>query len=170
VRIGLLALLLLTACSDAAVDVPDDAGAALEQAAIARGLVSDPEATPLTGLFARDADRLCLRARETEGAGVIGVSIDYGEGNGCSAQGTVVRSGDQLAIELGDACRFEAGYDGEAVRFPGALPEGCAALCRGNASLAGMTTVRLSNSPGEVSAFKDRRGGFPCAQTVASPS
>lgn len=168
-RAAPFALLLLTACSDAAVEVPEDAGAALEQSAIARGLVPDPDAAPLTGLFARDADRLCLRAGDASNA-IIGVSIDYGEGNGCSAHGTARRTGSGLAIDLSDACRFDADYDGEVIRFPGALPAECADLCRGNASLAGMATERLSHSPGEVAAFRDRRGRFPCADTVTSPS
>lgn len=167
-RVPALALVLLAACSEPAVDAPDDAGPALEEAAVARGLVPDPDAVPLTGLFARDADRLCLREREDARA-VVGISIDYGAGNGCSARGTVQRNSGGLTLDFGEACRFDAEYDGEVVRFPGALPDGCADLCRGNASLAGMATERLSHSPGEVAAFRDRRGRFPCAEG-ASPS
>ncbi|VXD01127.1 hypothetical protein [Sphingomonas sp. AX6] len=162
--------LLLAGCSEAPVEVPGEAVPSLEAAAIARGLVPDPDAAPLTGLFARDADRLCLRADVGEDRAVMGLSIDYGEGNGCAALGTASRQGETLSVDLGEACRFDAGYDGEAIRFPGALPDGCANLCRGNASLAGMTTVRLSHSAGEVAAFRDRRGRFPCAETVAAPS
>jgi hypothetical protein len=168
-RVAAIAFLLLAACSEPVVDAPDAAGPSLEEAAIVRGLVPDPDAAPLTGLFARDADRLCLRAGDAADA-IIGVSIDYGEGNGCSARGTARRTGSGLAIELSEACRFDADYDGEVIRFPGALPTECADLCRGNASLAGMATERLSHAAGEVAAFRDRRGRFPCAETVASPS
>lgn len=161
-RFAALAFVLLAACSEAVVDAPDAAGPALEEAAIARGLVPDPEAAPLTGLFARDADRLCMLTGDAADA-IIGVSIDYGEGNGCSARGTARRTGGGLAIKLGEACRFDADYDGKVIRFPGALPVDCADLCRGNASLAGMTTGRLGHAAGEVAAFRDRRGRFPCA-------
>lgn len=162
-RIAVAALALLTACSEQPVEQTMAAGPMLEDAAVARGLIADPDSVPLTGLFARDADRLCLRAGEGEGA-IIGVSIDYGVGNGCSARGTARRTGAGLTIDLGETCRFDAEYDGEVVRFPGALPEDCADLCRGNASLAGMASQRLSHSHGEVAAFRDRRGRFPCAE------
>ena len=161
-RIAALSLALLVACSEQSATTEGAAGPALEDAAIARGLVADPDAVPLTGLFARDADRLCLRARRGEAA-IVGVSIDYGTGNGCSARGTATRVGGGMAIDLGNACRFDAEYDGDVIRFPGALPEGCADLCRGNASMAGMAAERLSHASGEVSAFKDRSGRFPCA-------
>ncbi len=168
-RVAALAFVLLAACSEPVADAPDAAGPALEKAAIARGLVPDPDAAPLTGLFARDADRLCLRAGDAADA-IIGVSIDYGDGNGCSARGMARRTDGGLAIELGEACRFDADYDGEVIRFPGALPAECADLCRGDALLAGMETERLSHSAGEVSAFRDRRGRFPCADDVAPAS
>lgn len=159
----MLAFVLLAACSEPEEEAPDAAGPALEDAAVARGLVPDPDAAPLTGLFARDADRLCLR-EGGDARAIVGISIDYGAGNGCSARGTAQRNGDGLTLDLGEACRFDAEYDGEIVRFPGALPDGCADLCRGNASLAGMATERLSHSAGEVAAFRDRRGRFPCAE------
>lgn len=156
-----LALLLLVGCSEQAAKTPDAAGPALESAAVVRGLVADPDVAPLTGLFARDADRLCLRG---EGArAVVGISIDYGAGNGCSSRGTAERRDGGLTLDFGEACRFDAEYNGAVIRFPGALPDGCADVCRGNASLAGMATERLSHSAGEVAAFKDRRGRFPCA-------
>lgn len=161
-RIAVAALVLVAACSQQAAQAPDEAGPSLEAAAIARGLVPDPDATPLTGLFARDADRLCLHDRA--GGAVVGISIDYGAGNGCTARGTATRRDDGLTLDFGEACRFDAEYDGAVVRFPGALPDGCADLCRGNASLAGMATERLSHSAGEVAAFRDRRGQFPCAE------
>lgn len=167
-RPAAFALLLLAGCSEQAAETPGAAGPALEEAAVARGLVADPDAAPLTGLFARDADRLCLRG---EGAGaIVGISVDYGEGNGCSARGTTERSSGGLTLDFGEACRFDADYDGAVIRFPGALPDGCADLCRGNASLSGMAAERLSHSAGEVAAFRDRRGRFPCAEGDTPPS
>ena len=168
-RIAALAFVLLAACSEPVAEAPDAAGPALESAAVVRGLVADPDVVALTGLFARDADRLCLREREDARA-VVGISIDYGAGNGCSARGTVQRRDGGLTLDFGEACRFDAEYDGEVVRFPGALPDGCADVCRGNASLAGMATERLSHSSGEVAAFRDRRGRFPCADDATPPS
>ena len=83
-RIVLVAL-LLAGCG-AAPDEGNVAGAALEEAAIARGVVRDPAATDIVGLYGRDTDQLCIVA---SGNGHrIGASVDYGD-EGCSASGTV---------------------------------------------------------------------------------
>lgn len=128
----------------------DPAGARLEKAAIAAGLVIDPESTSLQGSWARDDDRMCIVPGEEAGADRIGILLDYGPGNGCSAAGSVRRrrSGD-LAVTLG-SCRFDAQFDGERIVFPADLPEPCAALCTGRATLAAMSVERLSASVAEA--------------------
>jgi hypothetical protein len=135
----------------------------LETAAIARGLVADPDDVELTGLYARDTDRICivrdgLRYR-------IGAFVDYGDGITCSGAGRVTRSGESLRIELGDGgCSFTARFDGERIVFPGRLPDACARLCARRASFAALEASRLSESASEAAAMRDSRGRLPCAQ------
>ncbi|WP_298092580.1 hypothetical protein [uncultured Sphingomonas sp.] len=155
------AALLLAGCgSRETADITGDdapAGARLEKAAIAAGLVIDPESTSLQGSWARDDDRMCIVPGDVRGgADRIGILLDYGPGNGCSATGTVRRrrSGD-LAVVL-DACRFTARFDGERIVFPAELPEPCSALCTGRATLAAMSVERLSGSVAEARTLRGR--------------
>ncbi len=123
-------------------------------------MVRDPASTAITGLYAREGDRLCLV--EGEGTARIGVFIDYGDGIGCSGRGTATRDGSGLAIDLGQNCRFAAYADGDRIRFPGALPGACARLCTRRASLTGLTLDRLSESAAEAQALRDPRGTALC--------
>ncbi len=153
-------LLLLAACSGPESDRSAEGGAALEAAAIERGIIRDPAASAATGLFAREGDRLCLIER---GENVrIGGFIDYGDGIGCTARGSASRMGETLSVEFGQGCRFDAAFDGDRVRFPGKLPGGCERLCTRRASLAGLTLDRLSESASEAEALRDPKGQALC--------
>lgn len=153
-RIQIAAALLLAGCSPSAE--PPEAAATLEEAAIARGVVRDPAATTPVGLFARAGDRLCIAGDR------IGMFVDYGDDIGCSARGRFVRDGEALRIDLGDGCAFEAAFDGDHVRLPGALPAACKRLCTRRASLAGFEVDRLSDSGSEATALRDPRGRPLC--------
>ncbi|WNO52817.1 hypothetical protein [Stakelama saccharophila] len=133
----------------------------LEQAAIARGVIRDPEDSGIEGLYARDTDRLCL-VRRADGYR-IGVFVDYGTVQ-CSGTGRASRSGEALHVELGGrgACSFDARADGEHVVLPGDLPNGCDAYCGGRASLTGLDVSRLSESRSEAAALRDDRGRPLC--------
>lgn len=170
-RALLLGVLLLSACGggDAAARREKVAerrtATALERAAVERGLIRDPADTSLAGLYARDDDRLCV---VPDGFGYrIGVSVDYGDAIGCSGSGRVTRVDETLHIELGpgDRCSFDASYDGDRIRFPGALPAGCSALCSGRASLAGLEVALLSESGTEAGNLRDARGRRLCDQS-----
>jgi len=150
------ALLLLAGCSQAAAPDIEPEGAALEQAAIARGVVRDAATAQPVGLYAREGDRLCVTGQR------IGAFVDYGEANGCSAWGRFVRDGERLRVDFGRGCTFEAGFDGDAVRFPGELPAGCEAACRGRASLSALRFDRLSESGSEAAALRDPAGRGLC--------
>lgn len=159
-RIALVALLLLAGCAQEA-DVTNEGGAALERAAIAAGVVRDPQGTALAGLYARDTDQVCIVAA---GDGYrIGASVDYGD-QGCSAAGRAVREGERLRITLDGAagCSFEARLDGERIIFPGAVPAGCDVLCNGRASLAALEADLLSEAAAEAATMRDRRGRELC--------
>ena len=159
-----LALLLLALAACSGGKSPGNAAQPqdLESAAIERGLVRDPDDGEIEGLYARDTDRVCI-ARAGTGYR-IGAYVDYGERITCSAAGTVSRSGETLRISLGqgDTCSFEARYDGDHIRFPGALSDGCKKFCARRASLAGLEVARLSESAAEATAMRDAGGRRLC--------
>lgn len=150
------ALVLLAGCSQGTAPSAVPEGAALEQAAIARGVVRDPAVVQPVGLYAREGDRLCVSAER------IGVFVDYGEGIGCSARGTYARTRGRMRVDFGKDCTFDATFDGDGVRFPGSLPTGCEAACRGRASLSGLQFDRLSESASEAAALRDPAGRGLC--------
>jgi hypothetical protein len=157
-RILLLALMLGGCGREPATVAADSAGARLEAAAERAGIVPDANA-PLQGSWARDTDRICVVG--TERTSRIGVSVDYGEDQGCAASGTVERSGDALKLAFG-ACKFEARFDGDRIVFPVEVPEACESLCTGRASLAAFTVDRLSESRSEASTLRSTKGKLLC--------
>lgn len=154
-------LFLLAGCGEAEPAVAESAGAKLEAAAVSAGLVPDPERASLVGAWARDTDRVCIVPGEG-GAERIGVLIDYGEVNGCVATGALRRSGERLAVELGD-CRIKARFDGERIAFPAKIDPACDRLCRGAASLAAMSVDRVSGSASEAATLRAPSGRLLCA-------
>lgn len=153
-KLWVVAALMLAGCSPSAA--PGDESATLEQAAIARGVVRDPAAATPEGLYAREGDRLCIAGDR------IGMFVDYGDDIGCSGRGTFTRDGEALRIDLGDGCAFEAAFDGDHIRLPGALPATCKRLCTRRASLAGFEVNRLSESGSEAAALRDPKGRQLC--------
>ncbi|SOB87264.1 hypothetical protein SAMN06297144_2391 [Sphingomonas guangdongensis] len=154
-----MALLTLASCPVARhTSLP--AVPSLEQAAIARGLVRDPTDIDLSGLYARDTDRLCITGTALRYR--IGAFVDYGDGIACNAAGSVTRDGQQLRVDFGEDCRFDARFDGERVTFPGRVPPGCARRCARRASLAALEVQRLSGSAAEAAAMRNGRGEQPC--------
>lgn len=156
VVIAMAALALLAGCSGKqGSDAADsgDAGAQLEQAAIATGVVPDPDSTDLTGVYARDPEQVCVVPAAKDFR--IGVTMDYGRGQQCSGTGTASRSGETLHVDLGGGCRFDASFDGSRIDFPGEVPSACDAVCTGRASIAGIGVDRLSNSLSEATSLRD---------------
>ena len=158
-RMLLLALMVSGCGREPKAAVADSAGARLEAAAETAGIVPDPNA-PLQGSWARDTDRMCVVG--TEKTARIGVSVDYGEDQGCAASGTVERSGDALKLAFG-ACEFDARFDGDRIVFPADMPAACESLCTGRASLAAVTVDRISGSRSEASTLRSSAGKLLCA-------
>lgn len=159
-RTALAAVLLLAGCSKAASD--EDAGRQLERAAIVAGVVRDPDASDITGLYAREIDRLCI---VPAGDGYrIGASIDYGGGQRCSATGTVARSGDGLRVGFGNGCDFDARLDGDTITFPGKLPAACDRLCTARASLTALEADLQSDAVAEATTLRNGRGRALCGR------
>jgi hypothetical protein len=159
-RVMLALFLALTACSGGQsgnAQAPQD----LETAAIERGLVRNPDDSDLTGLYARDTDRICVV--RTGSSYRIGAYVDYGDRITCSGAGTVERNGETLKIVLGkEGCNFDAHYDGDRIKFPGVLPDACKKLCARRASFTGLEAARLSESAAEAAAMRDASGRRLC--------
>jgi len=158
-------LIVLASCSDeapkapAARPVPTD----LESAAIAAGVIPDPANTDITGLYARDTDRLCVVPDRLNFR--IGAFVDYGDQQNCSGSGTVTRVGENLHVVFNgaDGCDFDARFEGDRIVFPGRLPQACEKLCSRRASLAALDVSRLSQSVSEASTLRDAKGKLFCS-------
>lgn len=161
-RIVLATLILLTACGRNGEGGDGQAGEKLEAASIAAGLVADPAAAPLDGIWSRDTDRMCILPAGRGLGRRVGVMLDYGEGQGCTAIGTMERSGAALKLTLG-ACRFTARFDGDSIQFPAMLPSACNAFCTGRATMSALNVERISASVAEARALRSVNGTTLCA-------
>ena len=161
-RLPLAAALLgwLTGCERPSPSPAATVGATLEASARARGLVGDPSSINPTGVYAGETDRACVMPER--GDYRIGVSVDYGEGQGCLARGTARGKG-SLDVRLGDRCRFTALLDGDRIVFPALLPAACDRGCRGRASLATFSATRLSASASEAGSVPAMDGRALCS-------
>lgn len=158
-----LLAVLLGGCGRSAEPVPENAGAALEAAAVARGIVADPARFDPVGLYGSDSDRLCV-AHAGDGYRV-GAAVDYGEGQGCFATGvSQVAAGapGTLDVRFGEACRLTLRIEGERATLPPTLPAGCDRFCTGRASLASLTADRISRSAAEAGSAVAAGGARMC--------
>jgi hypothetical protein len=156
-------LLLLAGCDQTVEPAAQDpsAGQALENAAIAAGIVTDPERLDPAGVYVSDTDRVCI-VPKAGGVYVIGASVDYGDGQGCVARGTATGV-ETLKVDLGGDCRMTARFEGARLTFPAGVPAGCARACTGRASLAALNAERLSTAPSEALALRDAADRPLCA-------
>lgn len=162
-RLALLALLLAGCHRQPAATVPPATPASgLEAAAIQAGVIADPNSTELTGLYARETDRVCIVP--TASAYRIGVFVDYGDDQRCGGSGTVTRVGETLHVELGQkpGCSFDARFEGDRLVFPGHLPDACQQICERRASVAALDVAKLSESVSEASTLRDAKGRLLC--------
>ncbi|CAN5546995.1 hypothetical protein BH09PSE4_BH09PSE4_05470 [soil metagenome] len=161
-HLALVALILLAGCSkpQPAKSPQTSASSDLERAAIAAGVIPDPDDTDITGLYARDTDRVCI-VPDSYGY-KIGAFVDYGESQTCSARGQVTRVGETLHVEFNDGCSFDASFDGTNVIFPGNVPDACQKSCSGRASLGALEAERLSEAVSEASTMRDSKGRLLC--------
>ncbi|MES2058761.1 MAG: hypothetical protein V4564_22675 [Pseudomonadota bacterium] len=161
---ALIVLLALAACSRQP-ETPAKAktpASGLEAAAIEAGVIPDPDSTDITGLYARDTDRVCIVPTAT--AYRIGVFVDYGDQN-CGGTGVATRVGETLTLDFPTApgCSFDARFEGDHIAFPGKVPDACARLCERRASLAALDVDRLSESVSEASTLRDGKGKLLCS-------
>ncbi len=159
------ALLVLAACSRGAAPAENKtarAATGLEAAAIQAGVIPDPNDTDITGLYARDTDRVCI----VPGASAyrIGVYVSYDERENCGGSGTATRAGENVHVEMDGAegCGFDARFEGDRLVFPARVPDGCQKICSHRASLAALDVDRLSESVSEASTLRDGKGRLLC--------
>ncbi len=141
----LLPLLALLAGCDGKSPLPqmggNDAGDELDRLAIEKGLLPDPQSLALEGRYETRSelgtDKFCAVAEGDRYR--VGFLSVYGPESKCEGQGTARQEDEVVRIRLnGKAeCAFEAIYDGIVLRFPGTVPESCAAYCSRNANMSG---------------------------------
>ncbi|MDQ2877673.1 MAG: hypothetical protein M3R41_01175 [Pseudomonadota bacterium] len=158
--IGVIAL--LAGCHRHDDPAPARQATGLEAAAIQAGVIADPGDADISGLFAREGDKVCVMPSAK--AFRIGASVDLDERQHCSASGTVTHDGEALHVVLdgADGCRFDARYEGDRIVFPGRVPDACQKLCTGRASFAALAVDRLSTSASEAATLQDRDGRLLC--------
>ncbi|MEH3046872.1 hypothetical protein [Sphingomonas adhaesiva] len=159
-------LLLLAGCdrSGEAGAADPRGGQALEQAARTADLVPDPARVSPVGVFVADGDRVCVvpKGRDAEDGYRLGASVDYGEGQRCTARGAATGRS-TMAVDFGSGCRFDAQSDGDRLVFPSVLPASCETVCEGRATLAALRVERLSDAAAEASRLRGADGKLLCA-------
>jgi len=161
-RFGLWLCVLLAGCDQPTATVPaQGAGARLERAAIAAGMVPDPDRIDPVGVFGVDGDQVCVVPR-TDAGYTIGATVDYGEDQACVGRGSATGRS-PLKVDFSEGCRFDAAFDGERITLPAVLPRGCERLCTGRATLAALAAPRLSATAAEAAALRAPDGRLLCS-------
>jgi hypothetical protein len=136
---------LLAACGEnapAAMGGGNDVGSALDQQAIAAGIMPDPDEVELAGRFETRSelgtDKFCAVANGSKQFNVGFLAV-FGPESKCEGKGTATVDGDKVQMKLTGKgnCAFDARYDGIELRFPGSVESGCASYCSDRASLSG---------------------------------
>jgi hypothetical protein len=154
--LALTALLAVAACggNDEKAAPATDASRSLDEQAISRGLLPDPDGRSLAGRYETRSelgvDKFCAVGDEGEFA--IGMLAVFGPDSKCEGQGSAEFAGEKVRITLNGkgSCGFDAEFDGIQLRFPGSVPEGCASYCSPRASMSG--TAYYFTEPGNASA------------------
>ncbi len=154
----LLSWAVLAACGENAPSVlagGENAGSALDEAAIDAGIIPDPDEVEFAGRFETRSDlgtdKFCAVANGPKQFN-IGFLAVFGPESKCEGRGTAIVNGETVRVTLagnGD-CAFDARYDGIELRFPGAVESGCASYCSDRASLSG--THYFIIQPGDAAA------------------
>ena len=146
--IALLSLSVLWGCGSAnenasgSGQAQSDVGTALDARAIEVGILPDVNNLVFAGRFETRSelgtDKFCA-VKDGDKSYKIGVLAVFGPESKCEARGTAQIEGETVRINLSgkDNCSFDSEFDGVELRFPGAIPEGCAAYCSSRASFSG---------------------------------
>lgn len=152
------AALLIVSCSDNSTEIAGknrDAGVALDEQAVAVGIMPDPEEIELAGRFETRSelgtDKFCA-VRDGSQKFSVGFLSMSGPESKCEGRGTAEVEGERVRITLtGKAdCAFDARFDGIELRFPGSVESGCASYCSERTSFSG--THYFMIQPGDAPA------------------
>jgi hypothetical protein len=155
--IALMCFALLSACSE---NAPaglggGDAGSALDEQAVAAGIMPNPDDVEFAGRFETRSDlgtdKFCAvggGSKQFE----IGFLAVFGPESKCEGTGKASVDGEKVRITLTGKgnCAFDARYDGIELRFPGVVENGCASYCSARANLSG--THYFMVQPGNTAA------------------
>lgn len=131
-----------TSTAGQASDSQTDVGNALDQQAMVAGILPDSKNVSFAGRYEvrseLGTDKFCA---VNDGADQfrIGLLATFGPESKCEGQGTAAIADENVHLRLsgkGD-CAFDATFDGSELRFPGKIPDGCAAYCSPRASMSG---------------------------------
>ncbi len=143
-RLGLCLLaFILSSCGSQSGGVlgGGDSGDALDEQAVAKGLLPDPESRSLAGQYETRSDlgidKFC--AVEQGRSSRFGVLTVFGPESKCEGIGTAKFDGQRVSLKFEgkEPCTFDADYDGIVMRFPGSIGSGCASYCSPRASMSG---------------------------------
>ncbi len=160
-RIWLCLPLLLAACgqdkptSQSGAAASSEAGKALDEKAIAAGILPDPSDFRFGGRYETRSDigtdKFCAVA-DGDKRFTIGMLAVFGSDSKCEGRGTAVVDGEKVTITMTGkgSCSFDAHYDGVELRFPGKIEAGCAEYCSPRASMSG--THYFMVEPGDAAA------------------
>jgi hypothetical protein len=154
--IAVAAILLLAGCRDEVTIAPViDESNPIEAAARDANLVTDAGATAPTGLFERrhaaGTDSICFLPEGDGDDYRFALRASFGTTLTCEGAGSARHGGDKISFDFADGgCAFSATYDGNSVRLPGTVPEGCAAYCGPRASMSGVAVERVGWSEADA--------------------
>lgn len=129
------------------------AGAALDEQAIAVGIIPDPDRAEFAGRYETRSDlgidKFCAVKNGTNSYDVGFLAV-FGPESKCEGKGQAIVEGESVQVRLSGAgpCTFTARYDGIELRFPGAVEEGCARYCSERASLSGTHYFMVESGDG----------------------
>ncbi len=130
----------LTACGDDSASIigSSRSGDQLDEKAIERGLLPDPDRRGLVGRFETRSDLGVDKFCATEN-GRFGLLAVFGPESKCEGQGRAELNGERITLtfEGKKSCSFEADYDGIVIQFPGNIGPGCASYCSPRANMSG---------------------------------
>jgi hypothetical protein len=141
--VAIVVLGLLASCGEGSSPLigSGDAGDELDERAIAIGLLPDPDSRSLVGRFETRSELGIDKFCAIEGASGyrFGMLAVFGPESKCEGTGTAKFDGDKLSLSFSgdESCKFDAEYDGIALRFPGNVGPGCDTYCSPRASMSG---------------------------------
>lgn len=158
----LAALFLLTACGGGGEGENQAAPAGKSGGAGGPANASAPigATEPLTGLYEAKSgglsSQLCIVGRG-QGEARFGLNLWGDNMQSCSGAGTLTREGAKVTLTMaGDrSCTVEARIEGNAIRLPDKVPEGCSYYCGARAKMTGVSLARTGTTEGDALKARD---------------